>query len=171
KGNGCQVHHSVRLHLLHHFLYRSCVHQIGAPILYILRLVRPCAPNVPAMSLQLSSNILAREAFDASYQRAFHTPSPSERETPLVTADVCFHHHLAELFQRCLRLPSQFALCFGWVTNEQIDLGGAVELRVHANQSTPGFTIDTDLVLFLTFPMKVEASRCASHSKVGRASC
>src|SRR5690606_33253956 len=116
------------------------------------------------MSLQLSSNILAREAFDASYQRAFHTPSPSERETHFVTADVCFHHHLAELFQRRLRLPSQFALCLGWVTDEQIDLGGAVELRVHSNQSTPGLTIDTDLVLFLTFPLKVKASRCASHS-------
>src|SRR5690606_761358 len=121
-------------------------------------------PDVPAMSLQLGSNILAREAFYASYQRAFHATSPSERETDLVTADVCFHHHLAELFQRRLRLPSQFALCFGWVTDEQIDLCGAVEPRVHANQSTPGLTIDTDFVLLFAFPLKVEASRCAGHS-------
>ena len=51
--------------------------------------------------------------------------------------EIGLDHHGYELVEIDLRLPAEFSLCFGGIGKQQIDLGGAVELRVDDDVIAP----------------------------------
>ena len=51
----------------------------------------------------------------------------------IVPAQIRFHHHLAELFERGPRFPSEYSFCLGRITNQQFYFSRTEERGIDAD--------------------------------------
>lgn len=86
-----------------------------------------------------------------------------ERKTGLVAANVGFNHHLAQLFQRGGRRPTQLGLGALGVADQQFHFRRTVELGVDAHHGLAGRGVDSGFAFSLTLELDVNACALEGH--------
>ncbi|GBH23845.1 hypothetical protein BvRS1_08940 [Burkholderia vietnamiensis] len=80
-----------------------------------------------------------------------------------IPRQVRLDHHLAELLQRRLRRPAELGLRLVRAADQQIDLGGAVELRIHFDEHVAVRCVEPAFLLALAGPFDLVAGRRERH--------